>query len=168
MRATSGGEWNVVWRWVCLLALASSVSGCFWRDPLDPRGQLDHRVVKEFDDAERITQSHRAFERARQHLALVQPDMSPADVETAMQAIVVTEQHGEKDQEGPRRKFVDGLLCRRDPTPLRQRWLFGYDEGGVELVGFAIEFERDNPEKEKWTVRGIDRAPTDDCPEPGE
>ncbi len=168
MRDASGRARKAAWRGVLLLAITTSVTGCFMRDPLDPRGQLDHRVVKEFDDAERITQSRQAFERTRPRLTLVQPGMSSADVETAMQAIVVTEQHGEKDQEGPRRKFVDGLLCRRDPTSLRQRWLFGYDEGGVELVGFVIEFERDNPEKERWTVRSIDRAPTDDCPEPGE
>ena len=64
-----------------------------------------------------------------------------------------------------RRKFVDGYLCSTDPSSVRRRWLFGYDEGGVELVGFAIEFERDDPEKEKWIVRGVDKSPRDDCPE---
>jgi hypothetical protein len=168
MAERGGPNATAVWRCACLLTLAASLAGCFMRDPLDPRGQLDHRVVKEFDDAERITQSRAAFELARQHIGLVQPGMTPAEVETAMQAVVVTQRQGDKDDEGPRRKFIDGLLCSRNPTPLRQRWLFGYDEGGVEFVGFAIELERDNPEKEKWIVRGVDRAPTDDCPEPGE
>jgi len=163
-----GGNRVAMWRRACLLVLASTLTGCFMRDPLDPRGQLDHRVVTQFDDAERITRSRQGFERARQRVTAVQPGMTPADIETAMQAIVVTEGQSDKADEGPRRKFIDGLLCVRNPMPLHQRWLFGYDEGGVELVGFAIELERDNPEKEKWVVRGIDRAPTDDCPEPGD
>lgn len=165
MRETNGRK-GMAARWMCLLALASSVTGCaFMRDPLDPHGQLDHRVVMTLDDAERITHSRQAFERARQRLGAVQPGMAAADVETAMQAIVVTERKGDKDDDGPRKKFIEGLLCRRNPTPLRQRWLFGYDADSVELVAFVIEFERDNPEKEKWTVRTVDRSPTDDCPE---
>lgn len=154
-------------RWVCL-ALLASVAGCaFMRDPLDPRGKLDHRVVNDFAAAERITRSRHAFERARQRVGRVRSGMAIADVEIAMDAVVVTETHGNED-EGPRRKFIDGVLCRRDPSALRQRWLFGYDEGGVELVGFAIEFQRDDPEREKWTVRTVDSTPHDDCPEPGE
>lgn len=169
MKRASGEKRRAWRRGALLVVLASSLMGCFFmRDPLDPRGQLDHRVVKQFADAERITRTHQAFARARERAPRVQPGMSVDDVEIAMQAIVVTEQREDVDQEGPRRRFIDGLLCRRNPTPLSERWLFGYDEGGVELVGFAIEFARDNPEKDNWRVRTIDRAPADDCPDAGE
>jgi len=141
------------------------LAGCFFRDGLDPRGELDHRVVRNFEEAEQATHSRAAFERARQRVERVQAGMNVDDVETAMGAIVFTQQQGDKpDKDAPRQKFVEGLLCRTNPTPLRQRWLFGFDEDGVELVGFVLEFQRDDPDKEKWTVRSIDRKPTDDCP----
>jgi hypothetical protein len=154
---------------VCMLALGSAVSGCFLRDPLDPHGELNHRVVANLGDAEQMARGREAYERARGRAGNVQSGMSLADVETAMQAIVVAQGQGdERDKDGPRRKFVEGLLCRYEPGPLRQRWLFGYDEGGVEFVGFVFEFTRDAPDSEKWTVRSIDRHPTDDCPDAGE
>jgi hypothetical protein len=157
---------NTTRHWLALTALALTVSGCaFMRDPMDPRGKLDHRVVNDFGDAEHLTRGRHAFERARGRVAQVRAGMTTADVDIAMDAVVVTETKGAKEDEGPRRKFIDGYLCRLDPSPLRRRWLFGYDEGGVELVGFAIEFERDDPEKEKWVVRGVDKEPHDDCPE---
>jgi len=112
-----------------------------------------------------------AFERARQRIGRVESGMTVAEVESALQAMVVTEQRGgakEKEKDAPRQKFIEGLLCRRSPSPLRQRWLFGFDEDGVELVGFVLEFQRDDPEKEKWVVRSIDRKPADDCPDPDE
>jgi hypothetical protein len=169
MGETSTGRATFARRRVYLVALLATLAGCiFMRDPMDPRGKLDHRVVNDFADAERITRGRHAFERARERLDRVQPGMAPIEIEIALEAIVVMETKGAREDEGPRRKFIDGLLCRTDPNPVRQRWLFGYDEGGVELVGFAIEFEREDPEKEKWTVRGIDRAPRDDCPELGE
>ncbi|SRR6266404_2488971 len=153
-------------RRACLAVLLALVAGCaFMRDPLDPRGKLDHRVVNDFAEAEHITRGRHAFERSRARLERVRPGMTGADVDIAMDAVVVTETKGAKEDEGPRRRFVDGYLCSTDPSALRRRWLFGYDEGGVELVGFAIEFERDDPEKEKWIVRGVDKSPRDDCPE---
>jgi hypothetical protein len=152
-----------------LAALLAMTAGCaFMRDPMDPRGKLDHRIANDFADAERITRGRHAFEKARARIERVQPGMTPTDVEIAMETVVVTETKGAKEDEGPRRKFVDGYLCSTDPSAVRRRWLFGYDEGGVALVGFAIEFERDNPEKEKWIVRDVDRAPRDDCPEMAE
>jgi len=33
------------------------------------------------------------------------------------------------------------------------------------LVGFALEFERDDPEKGKLTLQRVDREPNDDCEE---
>ncbi len=155
-------------RALCIALLVSGASGCFLRDPLDPHGALDHRVVENISDAERMAKSREAYERARGRVASVQNGMSVNEVETAMQALVVAQGHGEgEDKDGPRRKFVEGLLCRYEPVPLRQRWLFGYDEGGVELVGFVLEFTRASVDAD-WTVRSIDRHPTDDCPDGAE
>jgi hypothetical protein len=149
-----------------VLCLVAGIAGCaFMRDPLDPRGKLDHRIVRDFVDLERAAHGHEAFERARRRVEGVKTGMSMAEVEAVMDAMIVTEQRGnEPDEESPRRKVVEGLLCDRDPTPLHRRWLFGYDEGGVELVGFALEFEREDPGDDDWTVRSIDRRPADDCP----
>jgi len=153
-------------RGLCAIALAASVMGCMMGDPMDPRRELDHRAVKSFEDAERTARSRPAFERARQRLDGVQHGMNVAEVEHVMGAIVVAERHGEeKETEAARKKLIEGLLCRRQPSSLRQRWLFGYDDDGVELVGFVLEFERDDPDKERWTVRAVDRNPSDDCPE---
>ena len=168
VRGCSGAGMAVRWA-ICMVALGSVVSGCFLRDPLDPHGELNHRVVANLGDAEQMARGREAFDRARGRAANVQSGMSVAEVETAMQAIVIAQGHGDAtDKEAPRRKFVEGLLCRYQPAPLRQRWLFGYDEAGVELVGFVFEFSRNDPDSEKWTVRSIDRHPTDDCPDSGE
>ena len=165
-----GGVGRGVWRWLAAVVLVGGVVGCFLRDPLDPRGELGHQVAGNFADVERTARSREAFERARQRVGRVQKGMTIAEAETTLEATVVTERRGDekKDDEAPRQKFIDGLLCRTNPSPLRQRWLFGYDEGGVELVGFVLELERDDPEKEKWTVRSIDRNPSDDCPDASE
>lgn len=155
-------------RCAAVVALTVTATGCaFMRDPLDPLGELDHRAVRNFSDAERMAHSRGAFERSRQRLARVQSGMSVAEFEVAMGAIVVAERTSADgdDDELPRKKLIEGLLCRRATSPLRARWLFGYDEDGVELVGFAVEFERDDPDREKWTVRGVDRNPADDCPD---
>ncbi len=150
---------------LAVLVLSVLIAGCFFRDPLDPHGELDHRIVRNFEDAEQVTHSRAAFERARQRVPRVQSGMTVPEVETAMQAIVFTQQQGDKpEKDAPRQKLIEGLLCRRNPTPLSQRWLFGFDEDGVELVGFVLEFQRNDPESEKWIVRSIDRKPTDDCP----
>ena len=93
--------------------------------------------------------------------------MSVAEVEVSMEAVVVAERRGNEDDEMrlPRKKLVEGLLCEISSSARQQRWIFGYDEEGVELIGFAVEFERDNPEDEDWVVRQVDRSPDDDCPD---
>ena len=166
MAVGSAGS-RVAWRsTVWLLVLLGGASGCFWRDPLDPHGELSHRVAPSLTDAEQMAKGREAYERARGRVGRVQSGMSVAEVEAAMEAIVVAQgQEEQQGKDGPRRKFIEGFLCRYEPVPLRQRWLFGYDEGGVELVGFVLEFQRDDPESDKWIVRSVDRHPTDDCPE---
>jgi len=155
-----------------LLALAAMVaSGCFFmRDPLDPLGELDHRAVRELTRAEQAARSRSAYDRARGRIAGVKRGMSAAEVEVVLGAIVIAERHDENEDEAglPRKKLIDGWLCTTDPSSQRQRWLFGYDDGGVELIGFAIEFERKKPDDEDWVVHGIDRDPEDDCPDVGD
>jgi hypothetical protein len=149
---------------ISLLVLAGS--GCFFmRDPLDPLGALDHRAVHEFGRAEQEARGRFAYERARRRVEWVTPGMSVAEVEVAMEALVVAERRGNEDDEMllPRKKLLEGLLCKISRSARRQRWIFGYDEGGVELIGFAVEFERDDPENEGWVVRQVDRGPNDDC-----
>jgi hypothetical protein len=165
MAVRSGIEWTAR-RVLVFSLLAVAATGCFWRDPLDPHGALNHRVVGDIGDAEQMAKGREAYDHARGRVSNVQSGMSVAEVETAMQAIVVAQGRGDTgDKDGPRRKFIEGLLCRYEPVPLRQRWLFGYDEGGVELVGFVLEFSREDADSDRWTVRSIDRHPTDDCPE---
>jgi len=141
-------------------------SGClFMRDPLDPLGALDHRAVRELSQVEQEARGSAAYERARHRAESVTPGMSVAEFEAAMGAVVVVERRGNEDDEMhlPRRKVIGGLLCRVAPSGRRQRWVFGYDEGGVELIGFAVEFQRDDPEEEDWVVRRIDWSPSDEC-----
>jgi hypothetical protein len=160
--------WRAALLCVAVVTLSISVTGCaFMRDPLDPRGELDHRAVQDFRDAERTARSRGAFESARQRIGRVQRGMSIAEFEVAMGAIVVAERRSANvgEDEVPRKKLLEGLLCRRATSAVRERWLFGYDEDGVELVGFAVEFERDDPEREKWAVHGVDHNPSDDCPD---
>jgi hypothetical protein len=150
-----------------LLVIALSVSACaFFRDPLDPLDALDHRAVREIGSAEQSARGRAAYERARRRIDTVKPGMSAAEVEVAMRAAVVTEQVSEDvaDDAAPRRKLVDGLLCKVTKG-LHQRWLFGYDEDKVELVGFAVQFEREDEESEDWEVAIVDREPADDCPD---
>jgi hypothetical protein len=145
--------------------VSASLSGCFLvRDPLDPLDELDHRVVPGFEQSEREARGRRAYERARERIDDVEKGMSIAEVEVAMRAMVVTE--GEEEVEDrPRRKVIEGWLCELDPSPVRRRWLFGYDESGVELIGFGIEFTRRDPEDDDWEVRSIERDPRDGCPD---
>jgi hypothetical protein len=152
------------------LTIALTTAGCMARDPLDPRGTLQHRVVPTFDDAVERARSQEAYERAERRMGRIEPGMSVTDVETALEALVVAERDaetdaGDDDRAIPRRKLVEGLLCSFDPSEVRRRWLFGYDDGGVFLVGFAIEFEREDPEDEDWTVRRVDQRPRDECPD---
>jgi hypothetical protein len=93
--------------------------------------------------------------------------MSPAEVQATLGAVIAVEE-GEGG-EGGQRKLMDGFVCRVSPTPLRERWLFGYDEGDVLLVGFAVEFVRDDPKDDGgWVVKRLDRGPNDDCPVVGD
>lgn len=156
-----------VWRAACVLVLAVAilpmVAGCM-RDPLDPRGALDHRAVSEIARAEARARSRLAYERARRRVVNVKRGMSAGEVEVAMEALVVAQQGDEDDgEESPRVKLVEGRICINALSALRSRWVFGYDEAGVELVGFAIEFERDDPEDDDWVVRRIDEEPDDEC-----
>ena len=63
---------------------------------------------------------------------------------------------------------MDGFLCKVSAGALRERWLFGYDEGNVQMVGLAVEFARSDAEDDDWVVRRVDRAPGDDCPVVGD
>jgi hypothetical protein len=148
-----------------LLGLVAAAAGCFARDPLDPLGALDHQAVSQIAQAERAARSRVAYERARRRVERVKSGTSVAEVEVAMGAVVVREGRADEKDEGklPREKLIDGFLCAMAPSALRKRWLFGYDEGGVELIGFAVEFERDDPEDEDWAVRRVDREPGDEC-----
>ena len=152
-------------RLIVAVSVAGVLPGCFLvRDPLDPLDALDHRVVGGFEQIEGEARGRRGYERARQRIDKVEDGMSVAEVEVAMRAMVVTE--GEEGVENrPRKKIIDGWLCQVDASPLRRRWLFGYDENGVELIGFSIEFQRRDPEDEDWEVRRIERDPQDGCPD---
>jgi len=150
---------------VAAIAVVLSM-GCM-RDPLDPRGNLARRLVSALEPAERQAQGREAYGRAQMRSERVRPGMSVTAVEKVMGAFIAVEARGEVDDEFrlPRRKLIEGFLCSVMPSALRNRWLFGYDEGGVEFVGFALEFERDDPEKGKWTLQRVDRKPNDDCEE---
>jgi len=79
-----------------------------------------------------------------------------------MGAIIAVPEQGEG---GTGTVVIDGLLCQVDPSARRRRWLFGYDDDGVVLVGFALEFQREDADDEEWLVTRIDESPEDDCPD---
>ena len=93
--------------------------------------------------------------------------MSPAEVQATLGAVIAVEET-EAGNGGGQRKLMDGFLCRLNPAPLKERWLFGYDEGNVLLVGFAVEFVRSNANDDDWIVKRVDRSPVDDCPVVGD
>ncbi|MCC6764767.1 MAG: hypothetical protein IT293_08900 [Deltaproteobacteria bacterium] len=130
------------------------------------RYTLDRRPVKQISEAERKSRSRAAYERARERVRDVREGMSPAEVQGSLGAVIVVEE-GEAG-EGGQRKLMDGFVCRVNPGVLRERWLFGYDEGNVLLVGFAVEFMREDAKDDDWTVKRVDRSPTDDCPVVGD
>jgi hypothetical protein len=139
--------------WVVFMVLPGCLS----------RYALDQKPVKQMSEAERRSRGPGAFERARERASEVRKGMSMAEVQVVMGAVIAVEEarDGEKIEQ---RKLMDGFLCRTNPSALKERWLFGYDEGNVMLVGLAIEFVRDDPDDDDWVVRGVDRSPQDDCP----
>jgi hypothetical protein len=104
-----------------------------------------------------------AFERARERSHNVKKGMSTAEVQGVLGAVIAVEE-GPGGEGGQQRKLMDGFLCKISPMPLKERWLFGYDEGNVQLIGFAVEFERADEEDEDWVVSRVDHSPEGDCP----
>jgi hypothetical protein len=145
---------------VCVL-VAVSIQGCMGRYA------LDRKPVRQLSEAEVKSRSRNAFERARERAPSVQKGMAASEVQAAMGAVIAIEE-GPDGVAGGQRKLMDGFLCKVNPQPLRERWLFGYDEGNVQLVGFAVEFGRSDPDDDDWAVTRVDRAPGDDCPVVGD
>lgn len=137
------------------------VQGCMGRYA------LDRRPVKQISEAERKSRGRVAFERARERVREVRPGMSPGEVQLALGAVIAVEE-GPQGEGGAQRKLTDGFLCKLGPMPLTERWMFGYDEGNVQLVGFAVEFERPDADDDDWVVRRVDNSPEDDCPAGGD
>ena len=127
--------------------------------------RLGERRVPELARAEQVARNRVAYERARERATRLKRGMAPEEVEAAMGGVIAVED--EPRGEGGRQKLVEGLLCVVEVSPRRQRWLFGYDEDNVVLVGFALDFERESPESEDWLVQRIDQAPQEECREPG-
>jgi hypothetical protein len=151
-----------VFRGVVVMGVVTlTVQGCM------ARYALDRRSVKQISEAERKSRGRVAFERARERVREVRPGMSPGEVQLALGAVIAVEERPE-GEEGGQRKLMDGFLCKVSPIPLRERWMFGYDEGNVQLVGFAVEFERHDADDDDWVVRRVDYSPEDDCPAGGD
>jgi hypothetical protein len=147
---------NTVWGAVCLVMLMG-LPGCLGRHA------IDRKPVRQISEAERRSRSPVAYDRARERVREVRKGMSPAEVQGAMGAVIAVEETDAGEEVG-QRKLMDGFLCKLNPAALRERWLFGYDEGSVLLVGFGIEFLRPDADDDSWTVERIDRTPADDCP----
>ena len=141
--------------------LMLTVQGCMGRYA------LDRRPVKQISEAERKSRGRVAYERARERVREVRPGMPPGEVQSAMGAVIAVEE-GPNGEGGAQRKLLEGFLCKLGPTPLTERWMFGYDEGNVLLVGFAVEFERADAHDDDWVVRRVDHSPEDDCPAGGD
>jgi hypothetical protein len=146
---------------VVMGAVTLTVQGCM------ARYALDRRSVKQISEAERKSRGRVAYERARGRVREVRPGMVPGEVQSTLGAVIAVEERLE-GEEGGQRKLMDGFLCKVSPIPLRERWMFGYDEGNVQLVGFAVEFERRDPGDDDWVVRRVDYSPEDDCPAGGD
>jgi hypothetical protein len=127
------------------------------------RYALDRKPVKQISEAERRSRGRAAYDRARMRVQEIREGMSPAEVQAMLGAVIAVEEGGNGSNAG-QRKLMDGFLCKVSPTPLRERWLFGYDEGNVLLVGFAVEFARSHADDDDWIVKRVDRSPGDDCP----
>lgn len=144
---------------VVVAVMALTWAGCMGRYA------LDRKPVKQISEAEKRSRSRSAYEHSRDRVHEVREGMSPAEVQAALGAVIAVEE-GDAGA-GGQRKLIDGFLCRVSPSSVRERWLFGYDEGNVLLVGFAIEFSRPDRDDD-WVVRRVDRAPADDCPVVGD
>lgn len=152
---------RAVW---CVIALSMSmvsIQGCMGRY------QLDRKPVKQLSEAEVRSRGRAAYDRARGRAGEIREGMDPGEVQSVLGAVIAVEE-GEGDGAGGRRKLMDGFLCRVSGGPLRERWLFGYDEESVQLVGFAIEFVRKDEDDDAWIVKRVDRAPGGDCPVVGD
>lgn len=146
-------------RLVCVGLGLATLTGCMGRYA------LDRRPVKQISEAERRSRSLVAYDHARERVRDVREGMSPQEVQAALGAVIAVEE--KESGSGGERKLMDGFVCKVEPSQLEERWLFGYDEGNVLLVGFAVEFTRKESDGD-WTVKRVDRTPTDDCPVVGD
>ena len=126
-----------------------------------PRVQLEERAVGALAKAQRMARTQAAYERARKRLPALRRGMSVAETQQAMGAIVAIQDERDAGK-GP--IVIEGFLCQVDPSPLRRRWLFGYDEDSVFLIGFALEFQRADADDKDWVVMRVDESPQEDCP----
>lgn len=143
-----------------VLGMTLALSGCMGRYA------LDRKPVKQISEAERRARSRVAYDRARERIREVRERMSPEEVQATLGAVIAVGE--ESDGKSGQRKLMDGFLCKLSPTPTKERWLFGYDEGNVVLIGFAVEFSRPNANDDDWVVKRVDRTPNDDCPVVGD
>jgi hypothetical protein len=129
-----------------------------------PQIELPERAIRALPSATELARTRGAYERAADRVDDVARGMSTAEVERAMGGFVGVEKREGPDGEPIERRatIVEGKLCERTASVTKQRWLFGYDEGRVVFVGFAVEFERED-EGENWMVRRVDYLPADDC-----
>ena len=148
---------KTMWRMMVLGTLVLAMQGCLGRY------ELGRKAVKQLSEAEVRSRGRGAYDRARGRVGEVREGMDPGEVQAVLGEVIAVEE-GDGDGAGGRRKLMDGFLCRVNAGPLRERWLFGYDEGNVQMVGFAIEFVRPDADDDDWVVKRVDRAPSDDCP----
>lgn len=153
------GANKTLWRIVVFWGLAVVMAGCIGRY------QLDRKPVKQLSEAEVRARGRAAYDRARGRVGEIREGMDPREVQAVLGAVIAVE---EGEGAGGRRKLMDGFLCRVSAGPVRERWLFGYDEGNVQMVGFALEFVRPEADDDDWVVKRVDRAPGDDCPVVGD
>lgn len=153
------GAKKTLWRMVMLGGITLAMQGCLGRY------QLDRKPVKELSEAEMRSRSRAAYDRSRGRVSEIRDGMDPGEVQAVLGAVIAVE---EGDGSRGQRKLIDGFLCRVSAGPLRERWLFGYDEGNVQLVGFAIEFVRSDADGNDWAVKRLDRTPGEDCPVVGD
>ena len=148
------------WHLVVLTAVLM-VQGCMGRYA------LDRSPVKQISEAERKSRGKDAFERALERVHGVRKGMSSQEVQSILGAVIAHEE-GPDGKRGGERKVMDGFLCKMRPMPLKELWIFGFDEGNVQLVSFTVEFERQDADDDDWVAGGVDYSPEQDCPVGGE